>query len=371
MKDNTRFVGLDVHAASIAAAVAETDGSVATLGTIPNREASIRKLIRKLGPKKELRVCYEAGPCGYVVYRQLERMGVSCEVVAPSLVPVTPGDRVKTDRRDARKLAMCLRSGVLTPVWVPDEEHEAIRDLVRAREAAKHDRQSARQRLRSFLLRHDVRPPEKMKSWTRKHNNWLDTVKFGNDSLDVVLSDYRHEVRHGDERLSNLERAIDEAIETSDETTRMLVAGLQAFRGIAKTTAVGLVGEIGRFSRFDKPAQLTGYVGNVPSEHSSGGRTRRGRITKTGNSHVRWLITEAAWSYRYPPNVHPTLRKRQEGLPTEVKDIAWRAQQRLHHRYRHHISRGKKTPMATTAVGRELLGFVWEAAVLIEEQTAA
>jgi transposase len=370
MDENTRFVGLDVHADSIAVAVAESDGTETSLGIIPNRPTSIRKLIKKLGKKKDLRCCYEAGPCGYVLYRQFLEMGVSCEVVAPSLVPVTPGDRVKTDRRDARKLARCLRSGVLTPVWVPDEELEALRDLVRAREAAKKDRNRARHRLSKFLLRHDRKAPKGVGAWGYKYWQWLDAVRFDEYALDVVLADYRHEVEHGNERLADLERAIDEAFETCDTTTRALAAGLQAFRGIAKVTAVGIVAEIGRFSRFEHPSQLMSYVGNVSSEHSSAGRARRGRITKTGNAHVRMLVTEAAWSYRYGPNIYPMLRKRQKGLSTEVKDVAWRAQRRLHERSNHLTARGKPRQKTITAVGRELLAFIWEAAVLIERQKA-
>ena len=371
MRDNTRFVGLDVHADTIAVAVAEPGGEVASLGIISNKSTSLRKLIKRLGSKKDLRFCYEAGPCGYVVFRQLEQMGVRCEVIAPSLVPVTPGDRVKTDRRDARKLATCLRSGVLTPVWVPDEDHEAIRDLVRARQAAKKDRSRARQRLMKYLLRHDKRTPSGTRTWSTKYWQWLDAIRFHNYALDVVLADYRHEVRHADERIESLERSIDEALETCDETTRALVAGLQAFRGIAKVTAVGLVSEIGRFSRFDHPTQLMSYVGNVPSEHSSAGRTRRGPITKTGNAYCRLLVTEAAWSYRYAPNLYPTLRRRQQGVSMEVKEVAWRAQRRLHDRYRHLTSRGKKPQKTITAVGRELLAFIWEAGVEIEKQMVA
>ena len=370
MDKNTRFVGLDVHADTIAVAVAESDGTGTSLGIIPNRPDSIRKLIKRLGSKKDLRCCYEAGPCGYVVYRQLVEMGVSCQVVAPSLVPVTPGDRVKTDRRDARKLARCLRSGVLTPVWVPDEAHEALRDLVRAREAAKKDRNRARQRLSHFLLRHDRRKPKGTRAWGYKYWQWLDTVRFDSYALGVVLADYRHEVEHCDERMAHLERAIDEAFETCDATTRALVGGLMAFRAIARVTAVGIVAEIGRFSRFEHPSELMSYVGNVSSEHSSAGRARRGRITKTGNAHVRMLVTEAAWSYRYGPNIYPTLRKRQKGLSADIKDVAWRAQRRLHDRYRHLTSRGKKIQKVTTAVGRELLSFIWEAGVLIEKKQA-
>lgn len=371
MQENTRFVGLDVHAATIAVAVAEADGNVTSLGIIANKASSLSKLVKKLGAKSIQRFCYEAGPCGYVVHRQLSEMGVSCDVVAPSLVPVKPGDRVKTDRRDARKLAVCLRNGLLSPVWVPGEDHEALRDLSRAREAAKRDRNRARQRLNGFLLRHDKRAPTGTSAWGHKHRLWLDGVHFDNYSLDIVFADYRSEVDHANERMENLERSIDVAFEAADETTKTLVAGLQAFRGVAKVTSVGIVAEIGRFSRFDKPAQLMSYVGDVPSEHSSGKRSRRGAVTKAGNTHVRTLVTEAAWSYRYAPNVSATLRRRQKGVAEDVKAVSWRAQRRLHDRYCHLISRGKKAQLAITAVGRELLGFIWEAGVMMERANAA
>jgi len=357
---NVRFIGLDVHAETIAVAVAEPDGEVRTLGVIPNHPASIQKLVKKLGPPAQLRVCYEAGPTGYVVYWQLTALGVRCEVVAPTLVPVKPGDRVKTDRRDALKLARSYRAGDLTPVWVPDATHEALRDLVRAREAAKKDQLRARHRLGKFLLRHGRRPPTVMKAWTQAHLTWVKrAVHFEHAAQEATLLDYVHEVDHVIGRLERLERAIDEAVKTAPEGMRTVVAALQALRGIAQVSAVTIVAEVGAFSRFATPRQLMGYSGAVASEDSSGPRTRRGAITKTGNAHLRRIIIEAAWAYRHRPSVGATLRKRQAALDAEVIAIAWKAQHRLHARYRNLTARGKSKQSAVTAVGRELLGFIW------------
>ena len=366
MNNDTRFVGLDVHANNIAVAVAENDGEVRSVGMIPARIESIRKLIKKLGPPQTLKVCYEAGPCGYVLYWQLTELGVDCQVVAPTLVPVKPGDRVKTDRRDACKLARCHRTGELTSVWVPDLDHEALRDLVRARQAAKQDQRRARQRLSKFLLRHDMRRPPKMTAWKTVHHEWLNRVHFEQDALQATLQDYLHEVDHQGARIQRIEQAIDRAVEAAPAAIQEVIAALQALRGVAKVTAVGVVAEVGEFSRFSRPTQLMGYAGSVPSEHSSGGQTRRGSITKTGNAHLRRMMTESSWSYRHGPGLYPTLRKRQQGLAPEVTAMAWQAQVRLCRRYRALVGRGKPSQKAVTAVGRELLGFMWSIGVHIE-----
>src|SRR5688572_18409486 len=254
-----RFVGLDVHADTIAVAVAEADGEVRSHGVIPNRLESVRKLIVKLGPVNQLRVCYEAGPTGYVLYWQLLQLGVVCEVIAPSLVPSKAGDRVKTDRRDAEKLARCYRAGELTPVWVPDADHEALRDLVRAREAAKKDQLRARHRLGKFLLRHGRRPPTKMTPWTERYLAWVKQVHFEHIAQEVTVVDYLHEVEHAAARITRLDRAIDEAVETAAPRTRAVVDALQAMRGIARVSAVTLMTEVGEFSRFTRASQLMGY----------------------------------------------------------------------------------------------------------------
>ena len=366
--NNVRFVGLDVHAETIAVAVAETDAEVRALGTIPNRPESIRKMVKKLGPAERLRVCYEAGPTGYVVYWQLTSLGVRCEVVAPTLVPVKAGDRVKTDRRDAIKLARSYRASDLTPVWVPDAAHEALRDLVRAREAAKKDQLRARHRLGKFLLRHGRRPPTTMNAWTQAYLTWVKTVHFEHAAQEATLLDYLHEVEHVADRIERLERAIADAVKTAPERMRAVIAALQALRGIAQVSAVTIVAEVGELSRFATPSQLMGYSGTVASEDSTGARIRRGGITKTGNAHLRRVVIEAAWAYRYRPAIGTALRKRQLSVSPEVKAIAWKAQHRLHARYRHLTARGKCKQETVTAVGRELLGFIWAIGVQVEAQ---
>jgi transposase len=269
---------------------------------------------------------------------------------------VKPGDRVKTDRRDALKLARSYRAGDLTPVWVPDAAHEALRDLVRAREAAKKDQLRARHRLGKFLLRQGRRPPTAMKAWTRAHLTWVKSaVHFAHAAQEATLLDYLHEVDHVASRIERLERAIDAAVKTVPVRIRAVIEALQALRGIALVSAVTIVAEVGRLSRFGKPRQLMGYSGAVASEHSTGERTRRGGITKTGNAHLRRIVIEAAWAYRHRPAVGPTLRKRQAALNDEVKAIAWKAQHRLHARYRTLTAKGKTKQQAVTAVGRELL----------------
>jgi len=363
---NVRFIGLDVHAETIAVAVAEPDGEVRSVGVIPNRLEAICKLVKKLGPVASLRVCYEAGPTGYVVYWQLTALGVRCEVVAPTLVPVKPGDRVKTDRRDALKLARSYRAGDLTPVWVPDAAHEALRDLVRAREAAKKDQLRARHRLGKFLLRQGRRPPTAMNPWTQTHLTWVKTVHFEHAAQEATLLDYLQEVEHMVERIARLDRAIDDAVKTAPDQMRAVIEALQALRGIALVSAVTIAAEVGELSRFAKPSQLMGYSGAVSREDSSGERTRRGAITKTGNAHLRRVVIEAAWAYRYRPAVGTALRKRQATVGPDVKEIAWKAQHRLHARYRHLTARGKCKQQTVTAVGRELLGFIWAIGVHVE-----
>ena len=363
-----RFVGLDVHAETIAVAVAEPNGEVRSLGLIPNRPESIRRLVRKLEPVEQLRFCYEAGPTGYVLYWQLTALEAKCEVVAPSPVPRKPGDRVKTDRRDALKLARCYRAGDLTPVWVPDAAHEALRDLVRAREAAKGDLLRARHRLSKFLLRHGWRRPESIKSpWTNAHLEWIKTkVHFEQPAQEIALTDYVHQVEHLVARIERLDQAVLEAAHSAPPQMRAVIEALQALRGIAQVTAVTIVAELGQISRFAKARQLMGYSGLVPSEDSSGERKRRGAITKTGNAHLRRVVVEAAWAYQFRPWLGGYLLKRQVGLSEDVEEIAWKAQHRLHARYRKLLAQGKNKPQVVTAVGRELLGFVWAIGVKVE-----
>jgi transposase len=363
-----RFIGLDVHADTIAVAVAEPHGEVRSMGVIPNRPESIRKVVKKLGPAAHLRVCYEAGPTGYVIYWQLTGLGVHCDVVAPTLVPVKAGDRVKTDRRDATKLARSYRAGDLTPVWVPDAAHEALRDLVRAREAAKKDQLRARHRLGKFLLRHGRRPATATPPWTQRYLTWVRQVQFEQPAQEATRLDYLHEVDHVADRIDRLERAIDDAVKTAPARMRAVIERLQALRGIALVSAVTIVAEVGELSRFTRAPQIMGYTGMGAREDSSGTRTRRGGITKTGNAHLRRIAIEAAWAYRHRPAVGGTLRKRQATLSEEVKAIGWKAQLRLHARYRKLLGRGKCPQHVVTAVGRELLGFIWAIGVTVERQ---
>jgi len=369
---NVRFVGLDVHAESIAVAVAEADGEVRSLGVIPNRAEVIGRLIRKLGKPEQLRVCYEAGPTGYVLYWQLSELGVKCEVVAPTLVPVKAGDRVKTDRRDAQKLARSYRAGDLTAVWVPDAAHEALRDLVRARLAAKRDQLRARHRLSKFLLRHGRRAPEGVNPWTDKHLLWIRRqVHFEHLAQQITLEDYLHEVDHAAERVARLERSIDAAIQQLPVKMLAVVQALQSLRGIAQLSAVSIMAELGELSRFEHPRQLMGYSGAVSCEHSSGERIRRGAISKAGNAHLRRIAIEAAWAYRHRPALGKTLAARQRHSSAAVTALAWKAQQRLHQRYTHLHSRGKNRQQTITAVGRELLGFIWAIGVHVEREHSA
>lgn len=365
-----RYVGMDVHAETIAIVVVEADGSERDLGVIANRPEAIRKWLKRLGPAEELHCCYEAGPTGYVLYWQLTQMGIECTVAAPTLIPTKAGDRVKTDRRDARKLARYLRSGDLTAVWVPDEAHEALRDLVRARQAAKIDEKRARHRLQKFLLRHGQRAAQGVTAWTARHRAWLAALQLEQPTLQVVLQEYLHEVLHSEQRVQRLDTAIEQAVEEAPAAIRAVVAALQGLRGVRKVTAVGVVAEIGRFSRFAHPRQLMGYSGAVPSEFSTGGpgKHQRGAITKAGNAHLRRLLGEAAWCYRYRPAVRYPLKKRQEPLPPKVIDISWKAQLRLCHRYRRMVARGKLKQKVVIAVARELLAFMWAIGVEIEKR---
>jgi transposase len=368
MGKGIRYVGLDVHKETVAVAVSDADGSAVDLGIITNRPEAVRRLVKKLGPVEKLRVCYEAGPCGFVLYWQLAGLGVACEVVAPSLIPQRAGDRVKTDRRDAKKLAWMYRGGLLTAVWVPDAEHEALRDLVRAREAAKKDELRARHRLGKFLLRTGHRAPEGVEAWTKRHGEWLRGLRLKHRAQEVVFTDYLHEVDHAGERVVRLERAIDEVVEWVPMAGRAVIEGLQALRGVSKVTAVTVYSEVGELSRFARPSLLMGYTGLVSSEHSSGNRIRRGAITKTGNAHLRRVLVQSAWAYCRRPNLSPALKKRQAAVSEPVKEMSWKAQHRLNGRYRRLVSRGKMAQQAITAVARELVGFIWAIGVHVEDQ---
>jgi transposase len=355
MSQVSKFVGLDVHKATIAVAVARNDGGAAeSLGTIANDPDAVVKLVHRLGREDGL-WCYEAGPCGYELQRLLEELGVICVVVAPSLIPTKPGDRVKTDRRDALKLARLLRSGDLTAVWVPDAAHEAFRDLTRARQAAQEDLTRVRHRLTKLLLRLGVRAPAA--AWSKAYQQWLAALTLPQPLQQLVVDELRLAVAQAAQRVERLTAAITES--APQATQAAPIAAWQSLRGVRLTTAAMLGAELGDVTRFRSPRELMAYAGMVPSEHSSGGSTRRGRITKTGNAHLRFAVIEAAWHYRHGPRLSKALQARQQGQPAEVLAIADRAQRRLHRRYRHLLARNKAKQQTVVAVARELLGFIW------------
>jgi transposase len=356
--DRITYIGLDVHKDGIVVAVAEGGrrGEVREYGRIAHTPAALQRLARKLGQEGvELRFCYEAGPCGYGIQRQLSALGHECIVVAPSLIPKRAGDRVKTDRRDAASLAKLHRAGELTAVWVPDPGHEAMRDLVRARLDAVRALRRARQQLSGFLLRqgcHYRRP-----AWTKLHRRWLAGLKFEQAVHHVVLEDYIAAVEAAAARRDRLTAQIEAML--PDWTLAPVVAALQTMRGMALVNAATLVAELGDLSRFANPRQLMAYLGLVPSEHSSGASVKRGSLTKAGNSAARRLLIEAAWCYRFPARVSRELRLRQEAQPRLIREIAWNAQLRLCARYRKLACGGKPANIVTAAIARELAGFIW------------
>lgn len=368
---NNMFIGLDVHKATISVAVAqgERGGEVRHWGTVPHRPDHVRKLAEKLSASgARLHFCYEAGPCGYGLYRQLVEMGHDCIVVAPSLIPVKAGDRVKTDRRDAMMLAKLHRAGELTAVWVPDVAHEAMRDLVRARATAMRVAGKARQHLQGFLLRHGRVYPGK-KGWTGAYRRWLALVRFTHPAQQIVLQDYIDAVADAEARVERLTGQIADLL--PQWSLAPVVAAVQAMRGVGLIVAVTVVAEVGDFHRFDSPRQLMAYLGLTPSEHSSGASVRRGGITKAGSGLARRALIEGAWSYRMQPRVSVKLLARLEAVPQMVRDIAWKGQLRMCQRYRHLVAAGKAKVVVVTAIAREMLGFVWAIARAVTTPTAA
>jgi transposase len=360
MENGTTFVGLDVHKESINVSMLLPGESRAVEWQASNDAAAVRRLVRKLHRTGvgELHLCYEAGPCGYAVQRTVQGMGVSCVVVAPSLVPRKSGERVKTDRRDARKLAELLRAGLLTEVHPPTEADEAVRDLCRAREDAHEDLVRGRHRVSKLLLRHGWTWSGGKKAWGQAHRLWLRSLRFEHKEDQWVLEDYLLALEHTEERLRALDAQIEEV--SLDPRYAPVVGALRCFRGIDTLTALSLVAELHDFMRFESARGLMAYLGLVPSEHSSGGKEHRGEITKTGNRHVRRLLIEAAWHYRHHPSV-VSLRKRREGQPARIVAIADRALHRLHRRFNRMLERGKPRPKVVVAIARELTGFIWAA----------
>ena len=359
MKQYSTFVGMDVHKNSIEIAIAQQgrNGEVRSYGKIDGTLAALDKVVRKLVSKgNHLHFVYEAGPCGYQIYRHLTAKGYDCTVVAPSRVPKKSGDRIKNDRRDARKLARLHRAGELTAVYVPDAEDEAIRDLTRAREDAKIDQKKAKQRLLAFLLRSGFRYSGKA-AWSKAHMRWLSDIKMPHPSQQIVLQEYIDALTERSLRVQRLTEHIRQLL----PQWRMfpVVKALQSLRGVSLIVSATTIAEVGDLKRFENPSELMSYLGLVPSEHSSGEKTKRGSITKAGNGHVRRVLVEAAWAYRLRAKVSRVILKRQEGLPKKVREISWKAQLRLCSRYQILWAKGKPKQVVVTAIARELCAFMW------------
>lgn len=356
------YVGLDVHKETIAVAIARFGRDhPAYRGEIAHTRKAVGKHIERLSKEFDGQVllfCYEAGPCGYGLYRQILEAGHECEVVAPSLIPTKSGERVKTDRRDALKLARYLRAGDLTAVWVPDEEQEAMRDLCRARGDMKSQERKAQQQLNAFVLRHGHHWPARKKRWTAAHFNWLEELTFAHDWQQVVLQEYIEAVKAANARVADMMGQMERVL--PQWRLASVVHSLMALRGIDKLSAMTLLAELGDISRFQSPRQLMAYLGLVPGEHSSGARRRLGAITLTGNRHARRTLIESAWSYRFAPRQTAHLKRKAANASQQAKAIGWRAHKRLCGRYRTLTQTGKNTKLVCVAIARELVGFVWD-----------
>jgi len=359
MKKTVKYVGMDVHKKSLDIAIAAEgrDEEVRHYGTINNDTDSLNKFLRKLiSTDCELRFAYEAGPCGYHLYRYLTENSLDCIVVAPSLIPRKSGDRVKTDRKDSISLARLLRAGELTAVHVPATDDEAMRDLTRAKEDATIAGRKAKQHLSAFLLRHGKTYTGKS-TWSKAHFGWIADIKMMHPAQQIVLQEYVRTVTECSEQVSRILAQI----HTLLVQWRMapVVKALQALRGVSTVVAITTIAELGDLSRFDHPSKLMAYLGLVPSEHSSGESKKRGGITKTGNSHVRRVLVEAAHTYRLPARISRVILERQNDLSPEIKKIAWDAQLRLCARYQRLVGRGKETNVVVTAIAREIAAFMW------------
>jgi transposase len=358
-QSTTTYVAMDTHKSAISIAIAEDGrrGEVRFVGEIANRPEAVATMIERLAAKHgKLAFCYEAGPCGYGLYRQIVLLGHDCVVVAPSLIPTRPGDHVKTDRRDAVTMASLFRSGELTPVWVPEDAHEAMRDLCRARQAAMEALRRARQQVLSFLLRHG-RVYSSGGHWTRKHRLWLSAQGFDHPTRQIAFEELVQVVDEAQARRDRLARQMQELLPSWSLAN--VVTAIQALRGVALIAAITLVAEIGDFHRFANPRQLMAYLGLAPSERSSGAKSLRRAITKAGNTRARRILVESAWTYRLPARVGAGILERNEALPQAIKDIAWKAQVRLCTRHRRLVRAGKPANVVNVAIARELAAFVW------------
>jgi transposase len=365
------FVGIDTAKARNVIALAEggREGEVRYLGEYDNTPDAVAKLVRKLSDRYEaVHFCYEAGPTGYGLYRQIIGLGSSCTVVAPTLIPRRPGDRIKTNRRDAQTLARLLRAGELTSVWVPDETHEAVRDLVRTRAMAVEDHRRKRQHVASFLLRQG-RSYEGTTTWKGRHRQWLDRQTFPHPAQKLAFQEMLNAVQSAAERIDRLEAALIEIV--PGWTMAPVVGAFQAMRGVGFLTATTLVVEAGDIRRFDHPRELMAFLGLVPSEHSTGDTRTRGGITKTGNVRARKALIEAAWTYRHAARISEVHRSRQAQLPEQIRDIAWKAQTRLCARYRRLTAKGKEPTLVITAIAREISAFLWAIARHVEPSPMA
>jgi len=359
MQKDISYVGVDAHARSLVVARLPEQGGEPEIVDLPNTPKAVHRAFSRWQKDADLRVCYEAGPVGYDLYRRLAAMGIACEVIAPALIPRRPGDRVKTDRRDATKLARLYRAGELTPIRVPTADDEAVRDLVRAREDIRKDLISARHRLAKFMIRHG-RIWSEGGRWTLRHFAWLRRQQFERTPERSTFEHYLLQVEH----LANRRAALEAEILTVAQSQRYqkLVRRLVCYRGVKEVSAMVLLAELYDFNRFAKAEELMSFVGLVPSEYSSAGRVQRGGITKTGNSHVRRILVEAAWAYRHKPSVGPRLKRAFVGQPPHVVAHAKKAQVRLHRRYAKLVGNGKRAQVAVVAVARELAGFLWAGA---------
>lgn len=372
MKKEIIYVGMDVHAADIAIAVAELgrNGEIRPFGTISSDLHIVERAMQKLGhPNKELRVCYEAGPCGFVIARRLSRMGIACTVAAPSLIPRAAGDKIKTDRKDARMLARLHRAGELTAVHVPDERDEAVRDLCRARTDAVRDLGCSRQQLKAFLLRNGYHYRQST-SWTDAHLRYLRELVLPHPAMRLVLEEYLQAVSAATERIERIEQHMEAQLPLWH--MEPAVKALAGFRGCRTIAAMIIASEIGDIHRFAHPRQLMAFLGLVPSENSSGTTRRQGGTTKAGNGHLRWIMNECALHYRKAPKVSSQLSKRQQDIDKlhrrAVQEISWRCQNRLHQKGRKLAARGKISQKVQTAMARELTGFVWEVMKLVGQK---